>query len=71
LFSEGIEKFKIFDKVIVSDTLKTPEADNKEVLSLIKLFGEAIYRTATGQSLSVLFNNSHENDQHSLENYDI
>lgn len=71
LFTEGIEKFKIFDKVFVSDTLTAPKAENIEVISLIKLFGEAIYRTATGQSLSVLFNNIQEHGQHSLENYDI
>jgi ribose-phosphate pyrophosphokinase len=70
LFSEGIEKFKVFDKIIVSDTLKTPEAYNKEILSLINLFGEAIYRTATGQSLSVLFEDS-QIDQHSLDKFEI
>lgn len=70
LFSGGIEKFKIFDRVIVSDTLKTPEAENKEVISLIRLFGEAIYRTAIGRSLSVLFEDSQIN-QYSLEKYDI
>ena len=70
LFTDGIEKFKVFDKVIVSDTLKTPKAENFEVMSLIKLFGEAIYRTATGQSLSVLFGNE-KIDQDSLDKYEI
>ncbi len=70
LFSDGIEKFKVFDKVIVSDTLKTIEADNKEVMSLVRLFGEAIYRTATGKSLSVLFEDS-EISQDSLDKFNI
>ncbi len=70
LFSDGIEKFRVFDKVIVSDTLITPEADNKEVLSLVNLFGEAIYRTATGQSLSILFEDS-QIDENSLDKYEI
>ncbi len=69
LFSDGTEKFKNFDKVLVSDTLKSALAENFEVVSLVKLFGEAIYRTATGQSLSVLFND--EKNKESLENYDI
>ena len=56
--------------MIISDTLRTPEAENKEVMSLIKLFGEAIYRTAIGRSLSVLFEDS-QIDQDSLEKYDI
>jgi len=58
LFVDGIEKFKVFDKVLVSDTLKAPKAENIEVVSLVNLFGEAIYRTATGQSLSVLFDSN-------------
>jgi ribose-phosphate pyrophosphokinase len=70
LFSEGIEKFKVFDKVIVSDTLKTPPAENKEIMSLVHLFGEAIYRTSIGKSLSVLFDEPKTN-QDSLEKYDI
>ena len=70
LFTDGVEKFKVFDKVIVSDTLKTPKAENFEVLSLIRLFGEAIYRTATGQSLSVLFGDE-KVSQESLDEYEI
>jgi len=70
LFTEGVEKFKVFDKVIVSDTLETPAAENFEVLSLINLFGEAIYRTATGQSLSVLFGDE-KITQDSLDKYEI
>lgn len=71
LFTEGTEKFKIFDKILVSDTLKNPEADNAdniEIVSLVKLFGEAIYRTVIGESLSVLFDNEKTT---TLENYEI
>jgi len=71
LFTEGVGKFAVFDRVFVSDTVNPPQAENIEVVSMIKLFGEAIYRTATGQSLSVLFDNVHEHGQHSLGNYDI
>jgi len=53
LFTEGTEKFGIFDKVLVSDTLNCD--GNFEVVSLIRIFGEAIYRTVMGKSLSVLF----------------
>ncbi len=57
LFTEGFDKFKVFDKIIVSDSLFIANApDNLEVVSLVELFGEAIYRTVIGQSLSVLFN---------------
>jgi len=69
LFTEGVEKFKIFDKVMVSDTLKNPQANNFEIVSLVNLFGEAIYRTILGQSLSVLFDDGKK--QESLEDYDI
>lgn len=68
LFSDGIAKFSVFDRVFVSDTLKAPESDKIEVVSLINLFGEAIYRTATGQSLSVLFD---KGKQSPLDKYDI
>ena len=71
LFTEGVDKFRVFDRVFISDTIKPPVASNIEVVSLVRLFGEAIYRTATGLSLSVLFENVHDNNQHSLENYDI
>lgn len=69
LFSEGTEKFNGFDKVLISDTLKSDLPGNFEIVSLVRLFGEAIYRTATGQSLSVLFDD--EKNKESLENYDI
>jgi ribose-phosphate pyrophosphokinase len=70
LFADGIEKFKVFDKILAADTFKVPQADNIEVVSLAHLFGEAIYRTAVGKSLSVLFNDD-KSSQGSLENYDI
>jgi len=70
LFTDGVEKFKVFDKVIVSDTLRTPKAENFETLSLIRLFGEAIYRTAVGKSLSVLFGDE-KISQESLDEYEI
>jgi len=55
LLSDGVEKFKILDKVLVSDTLLPKKAENFEVVSLIPLFGEAVYRTIMGKSLSALF----------------
>ncbi len=70
LFTDGLEKFCVFDKVFVSDTLKAPESEKIEVVSLINLFGEAIYRTAMGQSLSVLFGNEKQGTS-SLGKYDI
>lgn len=73
LFTEGNEKFKIFNKIMVSDTLKSSERDkfeNLEVVSLINLFGEAVYRTIMGQSLSVLFDGG-KAKQDSLEDYEI
>lgn len=55
LFTDGTEKFSGFDRVLVSDTLKVDAKENFEVVSLVSLFGEAIYRTVIGESLSVLF----------------
>jgi ribose-phosphate pyrophosphokinase len=60
LFTSGLEKFEIFDKLITSNTLKNMGAKNLEVVSLIELFGEAIYRTIIGESLSNLFNGHKE-----------
>ena len=71
LFSDGVEKFGVFDRVFVSDSLKTKEALNFEVVSLVKLFGEAIYRTVAGKSLSVLFNDAKGAEQSSLKGYEI
>lgn len=69
LFTDGIERFKIFDKILVSDTLNAPKAENLEVVSLVRLFGEAIYRTFMGKSLSDLFNE--EKGKDFLKNYEI
>ena len=55
LFTEGTEKLSIFDKVFTSDTLWHEPAPHVETVSLVGLFGEAIYRTVVGQSLSDLF----------------
>lgn len=56
LFTEGVDKFKEFDKVMISDTMKIADFSNLEIVSLVELFGEAIYRTVIGESLSTLFN---------------
>ncbi len=55
LFTDGTDKFRVFDKVLVSDSLSSKLPENSEVVSLVTLFGEAIYRTIMGESLSVLF----------------
>lgn len=61
LFTEGVEKLtNKFDKILVSDSVyienKKPISQGKlEIISLSELFGEAIYRTAVGESLSKLF----------------
>jgi ribose-phosphate pyrophosphokinase len=55
LFSSGIEKFKVLDQVMTTDTLNLGSLDEIEVISVRKLFGEAIYRTIVGESLSDLF----------------
>jgi ribose-phosphate pyrophosphokinase len=55
LFTKGVEKFSEFDKVLVSDTLYSEQKGNLEVVSMVNLFGEAIYRTIEGKSLSSLF----------------
>ena len=70
LFTEGIEKFSVFDKILVSDTLKNEAKNNLEIVSLVNLFGEAIYRTVLGESLSVLFDEM-KNGQEKLKEYDI
>jgi len=58
LFSDGIEKFKDIEEVMVSNTLYCRQAKNIELISLTDLFGEAIYRTVKGKSLSSLFDSS-------------
>jgi len=55
LFTERDNEFEIFDKILVSDSLRCPKIRNLEVVSLANLFGEAIYRTIIGESLSDLF----------------
>ncbi|MEK6918517.1 MAG: ribose-phosphate diphosphokinase [Nanoarchaeota archaeon] len=55
LFSAGLERFSTLDKLFVSDTLVNSGSPNLETISLIPLFGEAIYRTIKGDSLSALF----------------
>jgi ribose-phosphate pyrophosphokinase len=57
LFTEGFEKFSPFDSVIIRDTVYQELQEKLEVISMIDLFGEAIYRTFVGESLSSLFNN--------------
>lgn len=71
LFTEGLEKFGFFDKMMVSDTLCYPEVANLEIVSLVNLFGEAIYRTVIGESLSILFDGKVNNSQDSLKSYEI
>ncbi len=73
LFSEGFEKFGVFDKVLISDSLKKENIpENFEIVSLINLFGEAIYRVIIGESLSKLFevDNKINNGQSSLGVYE-
>jgi ribose-phosphate pyrophosphokinase len=55
LFSDGFEKFNGLDKMIASDSLFNSPWDGLDVVSLVEIFGEAIYRTYLGQSLSSLF----------------
>jgi ribose-phosphate pyrophosphokinase len=55
LFTEGHDKLDVFDRAFVSDTLYHPPHPKIETVSLVPLFGEAIYRTVVGQSLSALF----------------
>ncbi|MBM3234530.1 ribose-phosphate diphosphokinase [Candidatus Pacearchaeota archaeon] len=70
LFSGGVEKLRDFDRIFVSDTLCCNSAGNLEIISLVNLFGEAIYRTVLGESLSVLFDEM-KNGQEKLKEYDI
>jgi len=56
LFTEGIEKIAVeFDRLFVSDTLRTQPHGRVSVISLVPLFAEAIHRTNEGLSLSKLF----------------
>ncbi len=54
LFTKGIGHLRSFDRLIVGNTIKN-EYKEIETMDLSKLFGEAIYRTVVGESLSVLF----------------
>ena len=55
LFTGGIGMFGVFDKIMTSNTLVNEGGENLEVISLVELFGEAVYRTIVGESLSSLF----------------
>ena len=57
IFTNGIEPLKnYFERIFVSNTRPIEIIDEKlEVIDLSDLFGEAIYRTAEGESLSQLF----------------
>jgi ribose-phosphate pyrophosphokinase len=55
LFTDGIGKFGVFDRILTSDSVITQRGGHFETISLINLFGEAIYRTMVGESLSSLF----------------
>ena len=55
LFTGGKDKFGEFEKVFVADTLYSAPFERGEIISLYPLFGEAIYRTVVGESLSSLF----------------
>jgi ribose-phosphate pyrophosphokinase len=55
LFNKGFEGFEGFDGVMVSDCVDTSRLNGVEVVSLVDLFGEAVYRSHIGESLSGLF----------------
>lgn len=55
LFNEGVKKFKGLEGIMTSDTVYGKNTEGVEVISLVNLFGEAIYRTFVGESLSSLF----------------
>jgi len=56
LFTRGLERFREFDGLMVSDALEIgSRGKNTETISLVDLFGEAIYRSHIGESLSSLF----------------
>ncbi|MBU0907391.1 MAG: ribose-phosphate diphosphokinase [Nanoarchaeota archaeon] len=56
LFSDGMGKFESFDGVMTSDAVNLGYRSNVEIISLVDLFGEAVYRSHIGDSLSDLFN---------------
>ncbi len=51
----GPEKYNGFDELMTTDTLDQSGKQGVEVISVVELFGEAIYRTIVGESLSSLF----------------
>lgn len=48
--------FKIFDRVITSDTIPCVRNEKIEIICVAKTFGESIYRAQKGLSISELFN---------------
>ncbi|MEI6058297.1 MAG: ribose-phosphate diphosphokinase [archaeon] len=56
LFTDKTRDFGVFKEVMVSDSLCCGPIPNLEVVSLVSLFGEAVYRTVVGESLNDLFN---------------
>ena len=57
LFTEGVEVFNShLDNLYIADTLKVPDTENIQKISIAPLLGEAIYRISVGESLSALFN---------------
>lgn len=55
LFTDGLGKFGEFDGVMTSDAVNIGHVENVEFISLVELFGEAVYRSHVGESLSDLF----------------
>jgi len=55
LFTKGLGGLKVIDKIMTSDTVYNPLDGRLEIVSLVELVGEAIYRTVMGASLSSLF----------------
>ncbi len=56
LFNRGVDGFGGFDGVMVGDCVYPNHSQGIEVISLVNLFGEAVYRSYMGESLSDLFN---------------
>src|SRR3989344_4426226 len=48
LFTKGFDVLEKFDKVMVSDSLFNSERDKLEIISMVELLGEAIFRTIEG-----------------------
>lgn len=56
LFTKGTKIFGALDGLMVSDTVYRGRQKGIEVVSMVDLLGEAVYRTIVGESLSSLFN---------------